>query len=173
MRRAILAVPFLIVAASPAGGDITCAGFIDCDCGNIEAGLLTGPWRDDCNACQQRLVEQCEEIYSPSVSIWEAATVGGYCENACSVTGPNPYPPAPEEGDARAYSPPSVGEITLMCPIGAVPDVNEGDGITRHGCRDAEGRPVGLWIAVDAEGNVISEALFGPDGEVIERTDYR
>ena len=55
-------------------------GAIDCDCDNIEAGILTGPYVDECKASEAALKERC--------------AAQGHIEGVCHETaqGPNAYP---------------------------------------------------------------------------------
>ena len=62
----------------PAPQVVDCAK-ISCDCPGIDAGLLTGPWRDECRNQEKALRAQCQEE-------------GKFPEGACVMAGPNPFP---------------------------------------------------------------------------------
>jgi len=57
----------LAVMASPAAAQQTrndaCSAGINSDCANIKnAGLLTGPWREDCRKCEGRIVDNGRQV---------------------------------------------------------------------------------------------------------------
>ena len=65
-----------VVVGSPAAN----CGRIDCDCHNLDFGLLTGPFREECRNHEAGLKQQCEAT--------------GRIEGSCHPTasGPNPWP---------------------------------------------------------------------------------
>lgn len=164
----------LALAVSAAGAQTPCHTAISCDCEAIEAGLLSGPWRQDCRSCQEALIDACLEAYQ-SQPIHIAATAGGYCENRCSVTGPNPYPAAPPSSPPapEAGSVPRPATLTLACALNASWVVEEKDGLFWQGCRREDGAAMGIWVATDADGNVVGEIVFDGDGRVVHHTDLR
>ncbi len=52
---------------------------VTCDCENLEAGILTGPWRDQCRQEEVALKRKC--------------AAEGSVSQPCSMSGPNPWPP--------------------------------------------------------------------------------
>ncbi|MEZ5667323.1 MAG: hypothetical protein R3F55_07805 [Alphaproteobacteria bacterium] len=163
------AAPALGQPDEPAAGT-PCAA-ITCDCETIEAGLLNRAWRADCRACETALVEACLEVYAPALSAWAAMTDGGYCAQRCSVTGDNPYPPAPDAtgSDSGAAGLPQPFPLHLRCPFGAMPVTEERDGLTWYGCRTDDGTPVGPWTALDGQGNPVEEVFYDADGNALHR----
>src|SRR5690606_22510330 len=116
-----LLAAFLLPFDSPAiaqdeGADSPCRQAISCDCASIEAGLLTGPWQGDCRGCEAGIIARCEAAYPP---LGTALAAGGFCNNVCSVIGPNPTPKAPppmSEGKIPegVYG---AGPMYLSCPF--------------------------------------------------------
>jgi hypothetical protein len=181
LRWLIAAALVLVFAGPRAGpaqddlGDTRCGQVLTCDCENIQAGILNLGWIPDCRECQRELREACNRV-DGSVPFYRALIEGGYCETDCSVAGPAPYPPAPDGAaaeptpEAAARPRDASGEITLACPLGGVMTaVQEGD-LSWYGCVDEDGRRVGIWVAIDAEGRVVAEAAYGADGQrVVQR----
>jgi len=69
-----------------------CSQGINCDCGGIEAGLLTGPWRQDCRNCQRGLRERCMRAVAAGTSSEAAVAASPRCRGGCSVYGDNYRP---------------------------------------------------------------------------------
>lgn len=55
-------------------------GTINCDCDNLDFGILTGPYRDECRAAEAALIQQCTAT----------GQISGTCHPTAS--GPNPFP---------------------------------------------------------------------------------
>jgi hypothetical protein len=170
VARIAFVVACLLVLDTPAiaqdeEAGTPCAQAISCDCENIEAGLLTGPWKDDCRSCQAGMIERCDAAYPP---LGNGLAAAGYCENACSVTGPNPTPKAPP--------PMSEGEVPegvfgaapmlLSCPLNMKLSTISVDGMDAQGCLDEAGLKQGLFVFVDEATNEVVEILFADDVEV-------
>lgn len=51
------AAPATSTPSTAADGEV--CGAINCDCANVEAGLLTGVWQDECLIWEQKLIQQC------------------------------------------------------------------------------------------------------------------
>ncbi len=139
---------------------------VTCDCESIEAGLLNSGWKPDCRSCQAGLIKRCEEAYPPLSS---AMSAGGYCERACSVTGPNPYPrPAPEAGDGDEPAIIKVGTMRLQCPFTMTVATATIDGKPAKGCVDEHGKRQGLWFVIDESAGTVTEILYR-EGEEVDR----
>lgn len=142
-----------------------CRQAISCDCDNIEAGLLTRPWQDDCRACEAGIIERCEAAYPP---LSAGLAAGGFCENACSVTGPNPTPKAPppmSEGEVPPEGVYGDGTVYLSCPFERTRRTVTYDGMEGQGCVDDTGLKQGLFFFVDEAANEIVEIMFNNDIE--------
>jgi hypothetical protein len=111
------------------------------------------------------MVERCETAYPPLGSGLAAA---GYCENECSVIGPNAYPKAPPDV-AEGEEPENVfGEkpMLLSCPLNMTLQVVTIDGAEARGCFDAAGLRQGLFVFIDPATDEVVEILFVDDQEV-------
>lgn len=77
-----ISVPTDYVSTGGGGGGSTeeICGAINCDCDNLDFGILTGPYRDECRAAEAQLKQQCAAT----------GTISGTCHPTAS--GPNPYP---------------------------------------------------------------------------------
>ncbi len=62
-----------------AGTEEIC-GAINCDCDNLDFGILTGPYRDECRGAEAALIRECTAT----------GRISGTCHPTAS--GPNPYP---------------------------------------------------------------------------------
>jgi hypothetical protein len=158
----VLALPAAAQQSTP------CREAMSCDCDNIDAGILTGGWKQDCRSCEAAMVERCEAAYPPLGSGLAAA---GYCENACSAIGPNPYPKAPPQV-AEGEEPENVfgeGVMLLSCPLNMTLTTVTIDGAEAEGCLDEAGLRQGLFVFIDTASNEVVEILFADDVE-IDRT---
>jgi hypothetical protein len=161
-------LPFAPIETTLAQQSTPCAEAMSCDCDNVGGGLLEGSWKRDCNSCQAGMIEKCEAAYPP---LGAGLAAAGFCENACSVTGPNPYPKAPPdvaEGEANDQI---FGELPMLlsCPLTMTLQTISVDGMETRGCVDEGGRKQGLFVFVDPETDEVVEILF-VDDEEIDRT---
>ena len=174
----ILALLAALALASPAMSQQStpCTAAINCDCDNIEAGLLTGGWKADCKACQAQMIVKCEAAYPP---LGTAIAAAGYCDVSCSVYGPNPTPLEPAAAAAaagetdpdpatsvRVYG---EGAMLLACPLNSKVSTTTYEGMTMRGCQNEAGQKHGLFVFLDTATTEIVEILFENDVE-IDRT---
>ncbi len=67
-----------------------CGRAINCDCPNIDAGLLTGPWKTECRRHQREMRSACYAAFQNSIPINEATFAGGTCRPAPHGPGARP-----------------------------------------------------------------------------------
>ncbi len=155
-----MTIAFGLMTATQADAQTPCHFGIDCDCEVISVGPLTGGWRGECRSCEQRLIDACLETYGTEPLRYSVAA-GGYCETACSIYGPNAYPPAPPASPPpHDWGVPRPIEMELYCPANAAWSVEELEGVFWQGCRRNDGSAIGIWVATDAEGQVIEEVVL-------------
>ncbi len=173
------AIPLMAApAAAPQTRDDACNAGINCDCANIkDAGLLTGPWRDDCRKCEGRIIAACREelakTQDPLRAIEEAVRKAGYCDPHCTARGPNPRPVQEAQRPRRSQSEPPLPEwakqMQLLCGQGQKLDIDTMGGIEAAGCLNANGKRHGLWILRDTRRGVIVEVTYDNGREVSRR----
>lgn len=148
-----------------------CKRVVNCDCESIDAGLLTGGWKTDCRACQKGIHQKCMEAYANGVPLYRAMVAGGYCENACSVTGDNPKPRAPETGGGSAPAEVShrPAKMKLRCGLDEEWTVEEEDKTVTSGCT-RNGKRDGLWLIENTGTGEITEILYENGEEVWRKT---
>lgn len=184
MRALCLVVTCFTFAhlAAPAAGQQSrndaCSAGINCDCANIKnAGLLTGPWRDDCRKCEGRIVAECREqlakTQDPLRAIEEAVRKVGYCDPLCTARGPNPRPVQEAQRPRRAASDPPLPEwvkpMQLLCGLEQKLRIDTMAGIESAGCVNAAGKRHGLWILRDTKRGLIIEVEYDNGRQVSRR----
>jgi len=60
------------VAAPTAWAGVEICGYINCRAGEIKAGLLTGPWRQECSRSEETIRKQCLESAGASFGVCQA-----------------------------------------------------------------------------------------------------
>ena len=142
-----------------------CEQLVDCDCENIQAGLLNRGWKPHCRSCQTKLRDACIEVYDYELA-YNAARIGGYCSDACGgIVGPNPRPLAPPKSEAKNDggetwpAPFRPAKLELSCPADEELTFEEDGPLKMSGCVRG-GTKEGLWIAENSETGEIVEIYY-------------
>lgn len=178
MRTAILisAALALNVSGAPASAQSKpnashpCKREISCDCESIDAGVLTGGWKTDCRACEKGIHQKCMEAYANGQPLYRAIGAGGFCRNACSVTGDNPTPEPPPAQPVAAPSdaPHRPAKLKLRCRFEEEWKSETVGGKVVSGCVRKDGKRNGLWLAEDEKTGELVE-IYYEDGKEVSR----
>jgi hypothetical protein len=153
----------------------SCEQALNCDCANVEGGLLTRSWQRDCQACEKKLIDACKTRYPP-LSI--AVSAGGYCQTSCSVVGPHARPRPPDDTTRKLQrtgtapgAATSTDDVSLLhCATDSRESTFDADGLSFFGCVNGDGQREGLFVAIDASGRLI-EVVF-VDGKEVSREAF-